>query len=163
MKLKTFLILLITFAYCLSIKLNDGELEEISLDGEMNRKQYPIKLNKNYKIINKNSTYKYFIEINKPLGGKNSHFKKINLLSNLNASIEINSEDKDDEVTIYVTSILNEIETFIFDRPNVHTTIKFERNGFMLLYSSEEFDQILDLGSFENSLKFYYTKYDFKN
>ena len=61
MKLKTFLILLITFAYCLSIKLNYGELEEISLDGEMNRKQYPIKLNKNYKIINKNSTYKYFI------------------------------------------------------------------------------------------------------
>ena len=32
----------------------------------------------------------------------------------------------------------------------------------MLLYSSEEFDQILDLGSFENSLKFYYTKYDFE-
>ena len=64
MKLNTFLILLITFAYCLSIKLNNGEIKDISLDGEMNRKQYPIKLNQNYKIINRNRTYKYFFEIN---------------------------------------------------------------------------------------------------
>ena len=163
MKLKTFLILLITFVYCLNLNLRDENIDIISLDREMSRQEYLIKLNKNYKIENKNSTYKYFIEIkDASLGDQNKHLKKINLLANFNSSIEINSEDREYNVTIYVTSILNEIDTIIFDRPNIHTTIKFERNGLMLLYSSEEFDQILDLGSFENSLKFYYTKYDFE-
>ena len=163
MKLKTFLILLITFVYCLNLNLRDENIDIISLDREMSRQEYLIKLNKNYKIENKNSTYKYFIEIKETsLGEQNKHLKKINLLANFNSSIEINSEDREYNVTIYVTSILNEIDTIIFNRPNVHTTIKFERNGLMLLYSSEEFDQILDLGSFENSLKFYYTKYDFE-
>ena len=163
MKLKTFLILLITFVYCLNLNLRDENIDIISLDREMSRQEYLIKLNKNYKIENKNSTYKYFIEIkDASLGDQNKHLKKINLLANFNSSIEINSEDREYNVTIYVTSILNEIDTIIFDRPNIHTTIKFERNGLMLLYSREEFDQILDLGSFENSLKFYYTKYDFE-
>ena len=56
MKLKTFLILLITFVYCLNLNLRDENIDIISLDREMSRQEYLIKLNKNYKIENKNST-----------------------------------------------------------------------------------------------------------
>ena len=165
-QIKTFVFLFIAITYCLNIKLNkDLEVIEIHLNEEMNRKEYEISPNQAYKLINSNDTYIYFIETkntNEIVDEENKAIKGIIPLSSLNSSLIINSKtDSDDTIVIYITSILNNINIFKYEIIIDHISTQLQRQGFIFVYVQEDEDQILNLDSLENSLLFYYYKYNF--
>jgi len=167
MKMKNVLIFFALILFCLSFKLEeDSKIIEIHLNEEMNRKEYTINLNQNYKIINSNDTYIYFIEIrNKKaiIDEKNKDIKDIIPLSSLNSSLIINAKNNslEDDIIIYATSILNNIDILKYEMNNNHILRQLNRNGIIIVYAQEEEEQILNLDSLERSLLFYYYKYDF--
>ena len=159
MKSKTFFILFIVFAY----SLGQDNQNEFVLNTEMNRQEFKISLDKNYTFISRTESFQYFLEIKDGfdiLGEINKNIKKINCLP-YSRNLTIYSNERPDEITIYVTSVLNNINSLVLNALNVQTKVQIFKNGIILVYTQEDFDQILELGSYENSLLFYYRKYDF--
>ena len=167
MKMKAFVFLFIAIAHSLNIELSEEIIiTEIHLNEEMNRKEYTINPNQIYKFINSNDSYIYFIETknkNDITDEENKAIKDIIPLSFLNSSLTINSKSDsfEDDIVIYITSILNNINLFKYETINNHILEQLKSNAIVLVYVQEDQEQILNLDSLERSLSFYYYKYDY--
>ena len=164
MKIGIFLLSFVIFN-CLNIESEvNQEIITYNLSIEMNRNNYTLKSNQTYRFINSNEKFIYFIELPKGIISKdenNNTYKDLISLSGINQSIIIISEDySEEEFEIYVTSILNNVDIIISNSLYSNISNSSDKNIILLVYTDNE-GQILSLDSFENSLLFYYYKYDF--
>ena len=164
MKIYFFLFLLILLFHSMILKMEDNT-QIIYLREEEKKNPYTILLNENYKIINFNEKYIYFLELEDGLevqDEKNQTFKKFVLLSSKDDYFIINpTEDTGKEINFYVTSIINdEVKGEMFKNPNFHISTTMNENLIILIHIDENDDRIINLDSFEKSLLFSYCKYE---
>lgn len=164
--MKKYLLLFFVFVSCLSLSLEESDnFTEITLNEEMNRREFIINSNQTYKFINTNNQYIYFIEIkdNKEIIDENNNtIKEITSLSLINSYIILKPKNKSfNETKIYVTSILNNVKVFKFEAIHSHYYYNLERNEIFIVYVQEDDEQILNFELLENSHLFYYCKYNF--
>ena len=154
---------------CLSPKLGDQkeDITEHELKEEMKtRKLYKLQSNKTYKIINRSPKYIYLIDLEeglKAIDSTNRTFKKFVVLSQENDTLTINTpEEPGKELNLYACSILNEgVEAVMIKSSNFHITSIIDNNVIFLIHVNETEDQVINLGSLENSLLFSYWKYEY--
>ena len=167
--MKVFLLLILLFVSCFGINLRgqNKDISEIYLKEEMNRKEFLITPGQTYKLINSNDAFIYFIEIQNNeeiIDDENKTIKDITPLSALNSYMVISlKNDTLDEKKVYVTSILNNIDICTYDAKHVHFNYMFKRNGIIVIYIDQNEEQILVPDSLENSISYYYYKYDYNS
>ena len=167
--MKVFLLLILLFVSCFGINLRgqNKDITEIYLKEEMNRKEFLITTGQTYKLINSNDAFIYFIEIQNNeeiIDDENKTIKDITPLSALNSYMVISlKNDTLDEKKVYVTSILNNIDICTYDAKHGHFNYMFERNGIIVIYIDQNEEQILVPDSLENSISYYYYKYDYNS
>ena len=167
--MKVFLLLILLFVSCFGINLRgqNKDITEIYLKEEMNRKEFLITPGQTYKLINSNDTFIYFIEIQNNeeiIDDENKTIKDITPLSALNSYMVISlKNDTLDEKKVYVTSILNNIDICTYDAKHGHFNYMFRRNGIIVIYVEQNEEQILVPDSLENSISYYYYKYDYNS
>jgi len=153
---------------CLCLKLEKNEsINEICLDGEMDRFNYTILLNQTTKLINSNGTYIYFVELPKGIDAKNlknNTFKELIPLPKVNSTVTIYPQDESGKsIEIYVTSILNDVDALSFKNSSLQSYHLINKNTINIIWTEESKNQIMELNSLENSVLFYIKKYDFND
>ena len=134
----------------------------------MKKRLYIINSNATYKFINSNEKLIYVLEVRDDIeikDEKNQTFKYLTSLSKLNDSIIINQKDEiGTEIEVYITSISNnEVDTSQIKGSNFHYSGLIFKNIIHIFHVKENENQIINLNSNENSVLFYYYKYEFNN
>ena len=165
MEFKILLLLFISFD-CFNFKsIEKNEVIEYNLNIDMDRKIYIIKSNQTSKFVNSNDSYIYFIELPKGIiavDEKNKTFKDLIFLSELNQSIIIDIEDESNkDIEILVTSIFNNLKILYLNNIFSKISLINNQNIIIIVYVDQNENQIISLGSLENSLLFYYYKYEY--
>ena len=164
---KLYLVLFIVFfqVNCLKVEENTTSYELVE---EMKKRLYIINSNATYKFINSNEKLIYVLEVRDDIeikDEKNQTFKYLTSLSKLNDSIIINQKDEiGTEIKVYITSISNnEVDTSQIKGSNFHYSGLIFKNIIHIFHVKENENQIINLNSNENSVLFYYYKYEFNN
>ena len=168
MKERILLIFFMVVFQCLCLKLEKNEsINEIRLDGEMDRFNYTIILNQTTKLISSNGTYIYFVELPKGIEAKNlknNTFKELIPLPKVNSTVIIYPQDESGKsIEIYVTSILNDVDVLSFKNSSLQSYDLISENAINIIWTEETKNQIMELNSLENSVLFYIKKYDFND
>ena len=167
MKLRLILALFIVLFHSSILQLEEN-ITTYQLISEMKRVPYSIYSNRTYKFINSNEKLIYFLEVQddiEMLDINNKTFKYLISLSRLNDFSIINPKDEiGSEIQIFVTSISNfEVGAMQLKGLYFHYSSSITKNVINVIHTQENQDQIINLNSNENSVLFYYWKYEFKD
>ena len=167
MKLRLILALFIVLFHSSILQLEEN-ITTYQLISEMKRVPYSIYSNRTYKFINSNEKLIYFLEVQddiEMIDINNHTFKYLVSLSRLNDFSIINPKDEiGSEIQIFVTSISNnEVGAMQLKGLYFHYSSSITKNVINVIHTQENQDQIINLNSNENSVLFYYWKYEFKD
>ena len=168
MRAKLFLILLLSLFHVINLRYEKDDYNgyiTFDLSGDMNRNKYYLKLNENYRFINSDPNYIYFLEykeniIFNSLYHNSKHFV---CLPKNNDNILIEKKyDSEEQIIIYVTSISNEKLNINIIHDLYYSSKKLlNKNLINIVYVNEFEDQIINLVSIEKSILFSFWKYEF--
>ena len=145
--------------------IEKDDIRIINLEKEQNRMNYILNSNQTCKFINSDEKYIYFIELPKGIFAQNSEnktFSELIYLSKLNDYITIDIKNSsDNNISINITSILNEINLLYFNGIYYYNYLGLDKE-IIFFVKTEKDTEIVNLDSIEKSLHFYYIKYQYE-